>query len=364
MLGDAARDRGRHSRSSAGSRLGDSAKELVAALLSLAPAVLSLREGALAAYHGAEHIAIGSYEHGEPRAREHERCGTHLVGPLLVTTAVGNVARLPRAAALPQRRAGSARPSAPSRPRPRSSAGCSATPRRSLARALAKPGHEFQHRIATAEPTPDQLAVAEAALARASTWSSRRRSEHRSVTFDWSGAFVGMQNFALDVASGAVLLRSCASSSGCSGARTKLMPRVKPMEITPGSDFVRHLGARSPGLDEAKAELQEVVEFLQRPEALRAPRRARAEGDPAPRPARHRQDPRREGGRRTSPARASTRRAPRRSWRCSPASARRGSASSSRRRARTRRRSSSSTSSTRSARPAAATASTASRIRR
>jgi uncharacterized protein YqhQ len=34
-----------------------------------------------------------------------------------------------------------------------------------LSKALAKPGHELQHRIATAEPTTDQLEVAEAALA-------------------------------------------------------------------------------------------------------------------------------------------------------------------------------------------------------
>jgi len=37
-------------------------------------------------------------------------------------------------------------------------------PERLLARALAKPGHEFQHRVATAEPSPAQLEVAEAAL--------------------------------------------------------------------------------------------------------------------------------------------------------------------------------------------------------
>ena len=35
--------------------------------LSLAPAVLALRGGELAAYHGAEHISIGTYEHGEER---------------------------------------------------------------------------------------------------------------------------------------------------------------------------------------------------------------------------------------------------------------------------------------------------------
>ena len=37
-------------------------------------------------------------------------------------------------------------------------------PKHPLARALAKPGHELQHRIATAEPSPEQLEVAEAAL--------------------------------------------------------------------------------------------------------------------------------------------------------------------------------------------------------
>jgi uncharacterized protein YqhQ len=38
-------------------------------------------------------------------------------------------------------------------------------PEKRLARALAKPGHELQHRLATAEPTPAQVEVAEAALA-------------------------------------------------------------------------------------------------------------------------------------------------------------------------------------------------------
>jgi uncharacterized protein YqhQ len=37
-------------------------------------------------------------------------------------------------------------------------------PERRLARALAKPGHELQHRVSTAEPTDNQLEVAEAAL--------------------------------------------------------------------------------------------------------------------------------------------------------------------------------------------------------
>jgi uncharacterized protein YqhQ len=33
-----------------------------------------------------------------------------------------------------------------------------------LSRALARPGHELQHRLATAEPTTEQLEVADAAL--------------------------------------------------------------------------------------------------------------------------------------------------------------------------------------------------------
>jgi uncharacterized protein YqhQ len=38
-------------------------------------------------------------------------------------------------------------------------------PSHPLARALAKPGHELQHRFSTAEPSAEQLDVAEAALA-------------------------------------------------------------------------------------------------------------------------------------------------------------------------------------------------------
>src|SRR6266566_4758045 len=68
-------------------KLGPAAQELFAGILSVAPAALALRSSELAAYHGAEHISIGTYEHGEPREKEHERCGSHLVGPLLVTSA-------------------------------------------------------------------------------------------------------------------------------------------------------------------------------------------------------------------------------------------------------------------------------------
>ena len=139
------------------------ARELLSGALSLAPAVLALRSGELAAYHGAEHVSIGSYEHGESRPKEHERCGSHLVGPLLLATAAGNVA----ADRAPQR----------FRPLAKAAAAVGAVsaslevfgwmtrnPRHPLARALAKPGHELQHRLGTREPTASQLEVADAAL--------------------------------------------------------------------------------------------------------------------------------------------------------------------------------------------------------
>src|SRR5436309_12099381 len=72
-------------------RLGPAAQELVAGILSVAPAALALRSSELAAYHGAEHLSNGTYEHGERREKEHERCGSHLLGPLLMTTALGNM---------------------------------------------------------------------------------------------------------------------------------------------------------------------------------------------------------------------------------------------------------------------------------
>src|SRR5579875_3073548 len=59
--------------------IGAAAQELAGGALSLLPAALALRGGEVAGYHGAEHVSIGTYEHGEARPREHERCGSHLV---------------------------------------------------------------------------------------------------------------------------------------------------------------------------------------------------------------------------------------------------------------------------------------------
>jgi uncharacterized protein YqhQ len=144
-------------------RLGAAARELVTAALSLAPAATALRSSSLASYHGAEHVSIGTYEHGETRDKEHERCGSHLIAPLLTTAAVGSAL----AGKAPEHLRGGARVGA--------LVGAMAAsteifgwmvrhPGHPVSRALAKPGHELQHRFATAEPSEDQLEVAEAAL--------------------------------------------------------------------------------------------------------------------------------------------------------------------------------------------------------
>jgi uncharacterized protein YqhQ len=145
-------------------RLGDVARELLSGTLSLAPAVLALRGGDLAAYHGAEHVSIGTYEHGEKRAKEHERCGSHLIGPLLVATAAGNIlaSRAPAHLRGPARAAGSLGAVGTA---VEVFAWMTRHPGHPIAKALAFPGHELQHRIATAEPSAEQLEVAEAALA-------------------------------------------------------------------------------------------------------------------------------------------------------------------------------------------------------
>jgi uncharacterized protein YqhQ len=140
------------------------ARELLVGLLSLAPAATALRGNELAAYHGAEHVSIGTYEHGPGATKEHERCGSHLIGPLVLTSAAANVlaARAPEHLRGPARAAGGLGAVAAA---VEVFAWMTRNPGHPVARALAKPGHELQHRLATAEPSAEQLEVAEAALA-------------------------------------------------------------------------------------------------------------------------------------------------------------------------------------------------------
>jgi uncharacterized protein YqhQ len=147
------------------SSLSTGLREAIVAFASLAPAALALRGGELAAYHGAEHVSIGSYEQdGAPVAKEHERCGSHLVGPLLVTSAAANTlaAKAPAHARPVARLVGALGAVGAS---VEIFAWMSRNPGHPIARALARPGHELQRRLSTDEPSHEQLEVARAALA-------------------------------------------------------------------------------------------------------------------------------------------------------------------------------------------------------
>jgi uncharacterized protein YqhQ len=143
------------------------AREGAVALLSVAPTALALKDSDLASYHGVEHKAIAAYEQdidAADAAKEHDRCGSNLVAPMLISTVAGNAlaralfgARGPLANAVvtlggaalavellawSERHRGTA-----------------------LARAIKRPGNEMQRLFATREPSEVQLEVGRAALA-------------------------------------------------------------------------------------------------------------------------------------------------------------------------------------------------------
>ncbi len=142
------------------------AREGAVSLVSLAPALFALRSGDLAAYHGVEHKSIAAYEQdGEAvdAAKEHDRCGSNLVAPMLAATAAGSVA---------VRKAGLRGPAAEGAVALGSLAvavevfGWSERHAdTALAKALRRPGYEIQRLVGTREPTDDQIEVGQAALA-------------------------------------------------------------------------------------------------------------------------------------------------------------------------------------------------------
>jgi uncharacterized protein YqhQ len=141
-------------------------REALAAGLGLMPALVALRGSELAAYHGVEHKAIGGYERGvDPVevAKEHERCGSHLVAPMLAFSLAGQFV-VERLLESPGRIARGAA----------ALGGVSAAvelfvwsernPDHPLARAFRRPGTEIQRVFATREPTSEQMEVGTAAL--------------------------------------------------------------------------------------------------------------------------------------------------------------------------------------------------------
>ena len=141
------------------------AREAAVAGISLLPALLALRGGDLASYHGVEHKAIAAYETDDEAAdaqKEHDRCGSNLVAPMLASAVAGNVA---------VRRAGLQGPAADGAVALGSMAiaielfgWAERHPDSRLTRALRRPGHELQRAVGTREPTHEQLEVGRAAL--------------------------------------------------------------------------------------------------------------------------------------------------------------------------------------------------------
>lgn len=148
--------------------------EIAINLVGLAPALLSLKGGETAQYHGVEHKAIAAYELGgdptdpeviEAAAKEHERCGSHLVAPMMIASIAGDA--LMRKVV--------------ERPGPAAQAGVglagAATsielfayaerhPKSTFAKLFRAPGFKLQEAIGTREPTDRQIEVGRAAIER------------------------------------------------------------------------------------------------------------------------------------------------------------------------------------------------------
>ena len=147
------------------------AQEAVGAVVGLAPALVTLRGSQVAVWHAVEHKSIAAYEAGgadevanaADHAKEHDRCGSNLVVPLLVTTTIGNtVARklfggraLGGRAAVAALSIGAA---------VEIFAFAARRPEHPLSRAIHSMGHAMQSGFATREPSSGDLLVGQAAM--------------------------------------------------------------------------------------------------------------------------------------------------------------------------------------------------------
>jgi uncharacterized protein YqhQ len=142
--------------------------ELASSMIAMAPALFALRGGELAAYHGVEHKAIAAYEADDEDARnaskEHERCGSHLMAPMLGANLVGTLL-LKRAAERPNAITGGAVALASTAAAVEVFAWTERHADSPVTKALKRPGFELQRLIGTREPDERQLEVGRAALA-------------------------------------------------------------------------------------------------------------------------------------------------------------------------------------------------------
>jgi uncharacterized protein YqhQ len=150
-------------------RFGSSAlREGVVQVVGAAPALVALLDRDLAAYHGVEHKAIAAYEQGieDPAGvpKEHDRCGSNLITPMMLLS-VGGTVLLERLVEKPSPVARAVVGLAGASIAVEMFAWSDRHHGDPLAEAFHTPGREIQRLIATKEPTPQQLEVGVAALA-------------------------------------------------------------------------------------------------------------------------------------------------------------------------------------------------------
>lgn len=147
------------------------AQETIGAVMGLVPALVVLRGSRAAAWHAVEHKSIAAYEAGGPsglsraaaQAKEHTRCGSNLVLPLMVATVAGNtVGRSFPVRHIPGARALVGALSIGAAVEVFAFAG--RRPRHPVSRVVHGTGHAMQAGFVTREPTAAELAVGRSAM--------------------------------------------------------------------------------------------------------------------------------------------------------------------------------------------------------
>ncbi len=132
------------------------------------PALVALMDRDLAAYHGVEHKAIAAYEQGVDDVasvpKEHDRCGSNLMLPMMLLSAGGTVL-LERLVEKPSVAARAGVGLGGASLAVEMFAWSDRHHGDPLAEAFHTPGREIQRHWATKEPTPEQLEVGLAAMA-------------------------------------------------------------------------------------------------------------------------------------------------------------------------------------------------------
>lgn len=146
---------------------GGLAGEAAAGVIGVLPALFALRGGELAAYHGVEHKAIAAYEQDAEDARdsskEHERCGSHLVAPMMASNVAGTLL-LRQVLAKPGPVAGAGVALASTAAAVEVFGWCERHSDSAVSRIIRRPGFAIQRTIGTREPDDRQLEVGRAAL--------------------------------------------------------------------------------------------------------------------------------------------------------------------------------------------------------